>query len=200
MTWRLFVAIDLGDEARRALRAAQETCRRANLPVRWVDVAGAHLTLKFIGEVERERVPALATALRAVAARHRPLALHTDAPGAFPDLRRARVLWLGVAGALDALAALQRDVDGALAGLGIPREAKPFRPHLTLGRAREGASPPPADLAAAFAGVRRVAAPLPADELRLMRSELGPGGARYTTLLAVPLGAARAGGAGNGAG
>jgi 2'-5' RNA ligase len=187
--WRLFVAIDLGDDARRALGEAQAVCRRANLPVRWVDPAGAHLTLKFLGETEREQVGPIGAALHAVAARHRPLLLHTGAPGVFPNPRRPRVLWLGLTGALDRLAALQRDVDDALATLGFPRETRPFSPHLTLGRVREGARPPDAaSLAATFAAVRDVAAPLPVESIRLMRSELGRDGARYTTLLEALLG------------
>jgi 2'-5' RNA ligase len=187
--WRLFVAIDLGEEARWALGEAQAVCRGANLPVRWVDPAGAHLTLKFLGETDQEQVAPLGTALRAVAEWHQPLLLRTDAPGVFPNLRRPRVLWLGLSGALDRLAALQRDVDDTLATLGFPREARPFSPHLTLGRVREGARPPDAaSLAAAFAAVPNVVAPLPVENIRLMRSELGRGGACYTTLLLAPLG------------
>jgi 2'-5' RNA ligase len=186
--WRLFVAIDLGDEARRALGEAQAVCRRADLPVRWVDVAGAHLTLKFLGETERAQGAPIGAALSAVAGRHRPLLLSTGTPGAFPNLRRPRVLWLGLTGALDRLAALQRDVDDALTGLGFPRETRPFSPHLTLGRVRDGARSLDAEsLATAFAGVRHVAAPLPVESIRLMRSDLGQGRARYTTLLEVPL-------------
>lgn len=198
--WRLFVAIDLGDEARRALSAAQAVCRRANLPVRWADLAGAHLTLKFLGETDVARVESIGAALRVVAGRHRPVLLRTGEPGAFPNLRRPRVLWLGLEGALEPLAALQRDVDETVARLGFPREEKPFRPHLTLGRVREGVSLPPADLAVAFAGVGRSAAPLPVECIRLMRSELGGGGGRYTTLLTVTLGGGEGGGVGNVAG
>jgi 2'-5' RNA ligase len=188
--WRLFVAIDLGDAARRALGEAQAVCQRANLPVRWVDLAGAHLTLKFLGETDRAQVAPIGAALRAVAGRHRPVLLHTGAPGAFPNPRRARVLWLGLTGALDQLTALQRDVDDTLAALGFPRETRPFSPHLTLGRVREGARPPDAaSLAATFAEIQDAATPLPVESIRLMRSELGRGGARYTTLLEAPLGA-----------
>lgn len=187
--WRLFVAIDLGEAARRALGEAQAACRRADLPVRWVDPAGAHLTLKFLGETDRAQVGPLGAALRAVAGRHRPVLLHTGAPGVFPNPRRPRVLWLGLTGALDRLAALQRDVDDALAALGFPRETRSFSPHLTLGRVREGARPADvAGVATTLAGVRAAAAPLPVERIRLMRSELARGGSRYTTLLEAPLG------------
>lgn len=199
--WRLFVAIDLGAAARDTLAAAQAACRRhaRELPVRWVEPRGAHLTVQFLGDVERERAGALVAALTAVAAAHRPFLLRTGPPGAFPNARRPRVLWLGLTGPLDRLNALQQGVELALRDLDFPPEPRPFRPHLTLGRVREGgqrrpdATPAaPAGLAAAFAEIGRLApAPLPVAELRLMRSELGPGGPRYTMLGVARLGAGR---------
>lgn len=188
--WRLFVAIDLGEEARAALVAAQAACRKLALPVRWVDPAGAHLTLKFLGDTDADRVDALAAALRTVVAAQEPFALRTGGLGAFPNARRPRVLWLGLAGDLERLARLHRALEAALAGLGFPPEERPFRPHLTLGRFREGARPDRVDdLAAVIAASSRwPAASLLVDAVRLMRSELGPGGARYTSLAVAPLG------------
>ena len=191
--WRLFIAIDLGPAARDALIAAQAACRRLDLPVRWVDPAGAHLTLKFLGETERALVPALGDVLQAVAAEHQPFTLHTAAPGFFPNPRRPRVLWLGLAGALDRILRLHAAVDTGLAPLGFPRETRPFSPHLTLGRVRDDragalvvAMP---HLAAAFADIAdRPSAPLPVAAIHLIRSELRPSGPRYTTLLTAPLG------------
>lgn len=185
--WRLFVAIDLGDAARRALTATQAALRRHALPVRWIDPAGAHLTLKFLGDTPAAQVAPLASALRAVAARHRPALLHLGAPGAFPSTRRPRVLWLGLTGDLARLAALHAGVEAALVACGFPREDRPFRPHLTLGRVREGAEVVGLDVA--FAALPAgTAAPLPVAAMKLMRSELGRGGARYTTLAEVRLG------------
>ena len=193
--WRLFVAIDLSDEARDALATAQRVCRRhgPGLPVRWVDPQGAHLTVKFLGEVARERVAAIEGALRRIASMHQPFHLRTGPPGAFPNERRPRVLWLGLTGPLDRLGGLRDGVELALHELGFPREDRPFHPHLTLGRVREAVearSGRPAGLAAAFAELHGGAsAPFPVDALRLMRSELGPGRPRYTTLAVARLGA-----------
>lgn len=191
-TWRLFVAIDLSDAARRELATLQERLRRQALPVRWTEPAGAHLTLKFLGATDRDRVPAIAEALGMVAARSSPFTIYTSAPGAFPNVRRPRVLWLGLAGPLERLAAVQEAVDMALESLALPRETRPFRPHLTLGRVREGATiGDPGALAAAFAALgKRPAAPLPVTALRLMRSELQRAGARYTPLAILPFGRA----------
>jgi 2'-5' RNA ligase len=194
-TWRLFIAIDLGLAAREALRAAQDECRRLDLPVRWVEPAGAHLTLKFLGDTDRALVAPLGEALRAVAADHRPFALRTAAPGVFPTLRRPRVLWLGLDGDRDRLDRLHRALDAALVPLGFAPETRPFSPHLTLGRvrddrAREMAAAAPR-LDAAFARLAaRPGAPLPVEAIHLIRSELRPGGARYTTLVSAPLGTA----------
>lgn len=187
--WRLFVAIDLSEEARGALAEAQSACRRCDLPVRWVDPQGAHLTVKFLGAVEPERVEALAGSLATIAAAHRPFLLWTGPAGVFPSPRRPRVLWLGVNGPTDCLDDLQQDVEFALHGLGFPLEGRPFRPHLTLGRVRDGAAPDAAGLARALEETRHLApAPLPVRDLLLMRSELGRGGPRYTTLAVARLG------------
>lgn len=187
-SWHLFVAIEPGAEARGLLRVAQEVFGRERLPLRLTAPAGAHLTLKFLGATDPERVVALGAALRAVAARQRPFLLQTGQPGVFPAVARARVLWLGVADPHGALGALQRAVDAALAECGVPRETRPFQPHLTLGRVREGAAPiPAARLAALLAAVPQRAVPLPVTALQLLRSIPGPGGVRYTALLDAPL-------------
>ena len=190
--WRLFVAIDLGPAARAALAAAQDECRRHGLPARWVDPAEAHLTLKFLGDTDRSLVPALADALRAVAAGLTAFALRTAAPGAFPNPRRPRVLWIGLDGPLDRLHRLQAAVETALVPFGFPREPRPFSPHLTHGRVRDdraramaGAIP---HLDATFARLAtRPGALLPVAAIHLIRSELRPTGARYTTLATAPL-------------
>ncbi|MGN6673834.1 MAG: RNA 2',3'-cyclic phosphodiesterase [Thermomicrobiales bacterium] len=191
-SWRLFVAVDLGDAARRELATVQERLHRQPLPVRWVEPTGAHLTLKFLGATDPDRVPAITEALGTVAARSAPFTVYTSAPGAFPNARRPRVLWLGLAGPLERLAAVQEAVDAALESLAFPRETRPFRPHQTLGRVRDGAAiSDPGALAATFAALgQRPAAPLPVSALRLMRSELQRTGAQYTPLAILPFGGA----------
>lgn len=184
--WRLFVAVDVGDAAREAIRAAQAECRRQAYPLRPVAPAGAHLTLKFLGATDPTRVPVLGAALQAVAAAHAPFTLHTAAPGVFPSAARPRVLWLGLAGPVARLQALQWAVEGALADHGVPRETRPFQPHLTIGRIAAAAPPLPRTVAL-LAALSAATAPLPVTAIHLLRSTLGPGGARYTTLLTAPL-------------
>jgi RNA 2',3'-cyclic 3'-phosphodiesterase len=190
--WRLFIAVDLSEEARGALAEAQVVCRRCRLPLRWIEPRGAHLTVKFLGDIARERVPALAGALAGVAGLHEPFQLWTGAAGAFPNARRPRVLWLGITGATECLDDLQQDLESALEGLGFPPDGRPFRPHLTLGRVRDGAPPGLPGLGEALAEMQRATpAPLPVEALLLMRSDLSGGGPRYTTLAVARLGDAR---------
>jgi 2'-5' RNA ligase len=186
--WRLFVAIDLGSAARQELRRAQDAARGAG-PLGALGRSGRGAPDSQISRRDRSRAgrPAWRGAPRGRgAARAIPLA-HREL-GAFPNGRRPRVIWLGLTGALDQLSALQRELDSALVALGIPAEVRPFRPHLTLGRVRDGAPPPaPETFAAAAAAVDATDAPVPVASVRLVRSELGLGGARYTTLCDAPL-------------
>ena len=144
-TLRTFVAIELPAEVRAAIAAAQAELRgalgdRAG-SVRWVNPAGAHLTLKFLGDTPESAVPGVEAALRAALAGTAAFDLRTGALGCFPSGRAPRVLWLGLDGDLAPLTAARDAVEAAIAPLGWPTEARPFSPHLTLGRLRPEASP-----------------------------------------------------------
>ena len=196
---RLFIAVGLSPDARAAFTAAQDELRRLDLPVRWVAPHGAHLTLKFLGDTDPALVTPLGDTLRAVATEQQPFALRLAAPDAFPNWRRPRVLWLGLTGALDRLQGLHAALEAALTPLGIPREHRPFAPHLTLGRVRDDRARALANAAprideALTRLVARRGTPLPVATLHLIRSNLHPAGARYTTLRTAPLGAATPGG------
>ena len=182
---RLFVAVTLPPEARDALARVIATLRDAGLRgVRTVAPEGVHVTLKFLGNVEAGRVPALAEALDAAAGGVAPFELAVEGAGAFPDARAPRVLWAGVAGDTDALAALARRVDEACAGLGFPRERRAFSPHLTIARLRASATAEDRRRAAeALAAIRLDdVTPFAVDAVRLIKSTLTPSGAVYETL------------------
>ena len=193
--FRTFVALELPEEVRQAIgavigRLRQELGER-DAQVRWVDPRGTHLTLKFLGPTAEEGVPGVEAAMRAALAERAtgPLRLSTSHVGFFPGPRVPRVVWLGLEGEIERLGAIRDALEETIAPLGWPTEARPFAPHLTLGRMRPDASP------AERAGVGRVLgqvwAPDPVafevDQVSLMLSELGPGGARYTRLSAASL-------------
>jgi 2'-5' RNA ligase len=182
---RLFVAITLPDDVRRDILRAAEPVRRLGLPVKWVEVDGIHLTLKFLGEVVTGRLSELVAGVERAARRARAFTLPIGGFGAFPTAARARVVWVGCE-AVPALELLQHDVEREFATLGFPLEGRPFRPHLTLGRAKRDARNGVPGLAEPLARlvyqgevvVRSVA---------LIESELSAAGARYTVRHAAAL-------------
>jgi 2'-5' RNA ligase len=175
---RVFVALNFPRSVRQELWDATAPLRALELPVRWVREEGLHLTLKFLGEVAAEREAELVAALGRAAAGARPLSLVVRGLGVFPDVRRPRVVWLGVEGE-PALELLQHRVEQEFGPLGFPPEGRPFRPHLTLGRAARGARPRElAGLEAALGRVRVEAAAL-VETLDLMESTLKRDGAVY---------------------
>jgi len=186
---RLFIAVDLSTEARTVLRDTQAQLQQQRLPVRWVEPGGAHVTLKYLGMVTSNQIESITTHIHLIAARHQPFTLHTGALGAFPDLRRTRVVWLAVNGDLHALYQLRDDVENTIAPLGFPTEDRPFSPHLTLGRTHKNVQPQ--DRATVGRSISAQTAPhvvaWAIDEIVLFRSDAGPAGARYTPLVRATL-------------
>lgn len=177
---RVFYAVELPREVREAATAHAARLRRDFPDARasWARPEGVHITLKFIGEVEAPRVEALSSAARSTVEEFEPFPLTIEEPGTFPPRGAARVLWLGVKDASGGLARLQRRLEQECEAAGFPSEERAFKPHLTLARLR---APAPA-----LSEAHRRTAFGPFDfevvELVVMRSELGPGGSRYTPL------------------
>ncbi len=178
---RLFVALNLPSRVREAVWAAAAPLRELRLPVNWVRSDGLHLTLKFLGEAPAEQEPELQGALVQAAgteAGGRSIPLAIGGFGVFPDQRRPRVVWVGVAPE-PALELLQHRVEQTFAPLGFPTEGRPFRPHLTLGRAaRDARAAAFQGLAEALAGVEFAETVL-VESVDLMASTLQRGGAVY---------------------
>lgn len=188
-TYRLFVAAALPVEVKALLADLQARLRRDGPPVKWVAPASLHLTLKFLGETAAELAPSIGAAMRAALAAHQPVELHLAGVGAFPNARRPSVIWAGVGGGEAALVRLHADLDAALAELAIPRETKPFRAHLTLGRVRREA---PAEQQARLGRALGALPPIEPvtwvlDRVGLFRSELRGEGPVYTDLDTVTL-------------
>ncbi|HSM37358.1 MAG TPA: RNA 2',3'-cyclic phosphodiesterase [Longimicrobiales bacterium] len=184
---RLFAAITIPARERKRLYKASAPLREEGLPVRWVDVDALHLTLKFLGEVPKDRVARVKSSLAAVAAKSRPFEVKLGGFGAFPSLRKPRVIWAG-AYASPELRCLKHDLEWEFAALGYAREARAFHPHLTLGRARPEAA------AGDFRDLEDLVEPLKyqgtltVSSVVLLRSTLSPQGASYDTIDTVRLG------------
>lgn len=188
---RLFIAADLPERVKDALaKAIGELRASLRGPYRWVSPEGIHLTLKFLGNVPADRVPSLGEALVGAVHGHAPFSLRLDGTGTFPPQRSPSVVWAGLGGDVDALTGLQRSIEASVEPLGFPPEQRAFSPHLTLARVRERLSRTEVDgLADRLSRLRFADEEAFAVEgVSLVRSELSPGGARYTVLARVPLG------------
>lgn len=187
---RLFVAIEPCAETR-AILAEDVSAARRVLPKgwRWVRPESIHLTLRFLGETDASRVDALASSLAKTAASSSPFEIALSADwGAFPNARRARVLWRALSGELEALAGVAASVELWARGAGYQAEERAFRAHVTLARADRRARPAPLDLGRLPA---RAGHAFKVDALVLYKSELGEGGARYEALSRAALGTKR---------
>jgi 2'-5' RNA ligase len=154
--------------------------------VAWVAPGKLHLTLKFLGNVDQARVEEIVAALRGAAAGVAAFEAAVRGLGAFPTPTRPRVIWAGVSEGADTMVELAGRVDTALAILGFPREARPFSPHVTLGRVRVPRRDPA--LAEALAGGEgREFGRVRVGRVALMQSRLSPKGSEYTELAGVPL-------------
>lgn len=129
----MFIAIGLPENLRNELEKAQKQLKPFARDAKWVNVSGIHLTLKFLGYVDPEQIPNITDALSLKA--HDSVAIQARGCGFFPNARRPNVLWVGVSA--PELAALQADVEEAMAKLGFEKENRAFSPHLTLARFKD---------------------------------------------------------------
>ena len=183
---RLFIAVNIPPAVRDVIHADADPLRAATSAVRWVSPSNLHVTLKFLGDQDESLVVPLRDAIQSVASRHATVAVETTDIGAFPNFRRPRVVWVAMTGER-ALQSLAGDLDRALTPLGIPAETRSFQAHLTLGRVKSELRPAEAAGLAAAAKACRGARGFVVQTVDLMRSELGPGGSRYSVVAAVPL-------------
>ena len=184
---RSFVAVPVEDAVVRRRLAGARSLLPELRGVRWVAERQLHFTLKFLGDLEEERLEDAREATAAAArAGPGPFRLALEGLGAFPPKGSARVVWAGCGAGEASIASLAATVEEAFLSAGFPREERPFSPHLTLARVKDPGSG------------RRLAQALPSvpaepfgtvvvDSLVLFRSDLSPAGPHYSELLRVAL-------------
>jgi RNA 2',3'-cyclic 3'-phosphodiesterase len=176
---RLFAGIPIPPDVTANVSRLLDTLR-PSAQIRWTPVYNLHITTRFIGEWPETRVPEIVESLQPLRERP-PVSVSISGLGWFPNPHSPRILFAAVhdSGALSSLAA---DTDAALEPLGIEREPKPFRPHLTLARIKDPGAP--------LAGLRQAIAQLddtefgafPVSGFSLYLSKPGPAGSIYTRL------------------
>lgn len=186
---RTFIAIEIPENIKKELIEAQNKLKGSGVEAGWTRPEGIHLTLKFLGEVDESRIPEIMAALTQAIQGHTAFRIKISGAGAFPNLRNARVAWIGVAGALMNLAALQKSVEASMASLNFEPEERAFTPHLTLARIKFIRSRDA--WLKAFEQIKDIQLPeFEVTGVSLMKSELRRTGAIYTEVGRVELGKA----------
>lgn len=187
---RSFIAIELPQNVKNGLAQLRSELERAEHPfVKWVNPESIHLTLKFLGNVPFKQVAEITKAIETASKGIPPFHLEISGLGEFPNLKQPRVLWVGIKGEIDKLVSWQQNIDLALASLGFAKEERPFVPHLTLARIRQGASPKERKsfgelvMSTSF----EISYPFDVEAVSLMRSQLTLAGAIYTRLFMTKL-------------
>ncbi len=168
------------------LQQVQSELKKADLPVKWVRPENIHLTVKFLGDVNPADLEKIGSAMQTAAALSAPFTLSARGLGAFPGVKKPRVLWCGLGGDVEALARMHSSLDEALAESGFEREARKFKAHLTLGRIK-GRVNAEAMIDLISRHGHMASGPFACDRLCLYQSQLKPGGPVYSRLAEVPL-------------
>ena len=182
-TVRAFVAADLLPEVRDDLARVVSGLAGARVKgLRTVRPEGVHLTLKFLGNVPRSDLPAVTSAISSVVRQRRPFTVEIGGFGAYPGERSPRVLWTGVNGP-EAMFSLRADIEESLASLGFAADSRPWSPHLTLARIRDGTNKRDRGLAwETLVGMEPVSRRTTVSSISLVASRLTPKGAVYSTM------------------
>lgn len=133
---RAFIAIELDKNIKEALSKIQLELKKTDADVKWVLPGSIHLTLKFLGEAEEEKIPKIIQAIKKIACALNPFRIEIKNIGAFPNTKSPRVIWVGIEQGKENLSQLAGLVEDALEGLKFPAEERKFSAHITIGRAR----------------------------------------------------------------
>jgi len=184
---RLFLAIPISEPVLDALADAVARLRESRAPVRWVRPEGMHLTVKFLGDTDSSRIGPLVEAVSKVTRDIMPFPFTVAGAGAYPGLKRPRVLWVGVEERTGAARRLWNGVEEETEQVGFTREKRGFSPHVTIGRVKGNMNL--SRLTAALEGIKgELWGGQEARELVLYSSTLQPGGAVYDKVHVFDLG------------
>lgn len=183
---RAFIAVEFAPSIVHPISSAIDKLRARIDGIRWVSPINFHLTLKFLGDIPESQVDDLFTVL---APQIRPFprcTINAKGLGVFPDVKRPRILWVGLTG--DELVDMARRIDAGLAPLGFAPEKRGFTPHLTIGRWRQNERAPK-DLASELEKWRATDfGRCQVNEVILFQSILRPAGAEHHKLKTIALG------------
>lgn len=178
---RVFIAVELSESIRKTVVQIQGKLGRTEDKIKWVDPSLIHLTLKFLGEIKKEKLGAVIKVTQKIAQKFSPFSMGAKGVGAFPSLSSPRVIWLGVDRGSTNLQRLASELENHLAKDGFSKEKKKWTPHLTLGRVKSLVEPQ--KLSGLILGEKEVVAgEMQVKEISVIESRLTPSGPIYTAL------------------
>jgi len=178
---RLFIASPLTHEVEEFLAEIIFDLKQKRGRVKWVDANNIHLTLKFLGETDENKVDSIISAIKRISVKHKKIDSLVDKIGVFPNLNRPRVIWAGLAESVELLKLLARDIENNMADIGFEKEKRPFKSHLTLGRVKEDSGL--YELKEAIKSYIIEPQPITFDKIVLFKSTLTRSGPIYDRLL-----------------
>jgi 2'-5' RNA ligase len=180
---RLFFGIEPTPDARTAisdvLSQASDALGSASTALRWIARENLHLTLQFLGEVERDRLEAVVTSLGPRLAL-RPFVVSLDRFGAFPPSGPPRTIWLGLGSGANEVGEIHAEIGRRLAALKFEPETRPYSPHLTVARVRDEQRGRAAAVRSTLAAIQVPVTQWPVAHATLFESDLSGPGPRYT--------------------
>ena len=185
MKIRTFICIELPDSIRTKLGEIQTEMKTLGSSVRWTRSDGIHLTLKFLGDVEKQNIEQIVEQTIEASRIHSPAKIEVKESGAFPDFKKPRVFWIGVHDPNGALARLQMAIDTKLDKIGFKKEQRRFSPHLTIGRVKSHDGLNATSRALEEMNIEPMT--FLAKQVVVMQSQLQPKGAVYTPLHIIKL-------------
>ena len=182
---RTFVAVEMPEEVREQFKGIQAQLQKADAHVKWVEPHNIHVTLKFLGGIAEDQLQGLYEGVTEAVQGFAPFEINLSQLGTFPNLRRPRVVWIGVDSGKEKLIELQKNVEESISQLGFPKENRKFSPHLTIGRVK---SPRGVEaLADAIKATSFESESFGVNEVVVMESTLTPEGPIYTPLRRIGL-------------
>jgi len=181
---RCFISIELPDDIKQGISGFISKLKEIDKDIKWVKGENLHLTLKFLGEIEEQILPEIKDRLLNISKRHSPFDLRLKGIGAFPSIKRPRVIWIGIEDSAS-LINLQSEVEASMSELGFQKENR-FEPHLTIGRLR-GSGPSDALIKGLSFEMPKEFGLFRVESIYIMKSELSPKGPDYYKIVEIPL-------------
>jgi 2'-5' RNA ligase len=133
---RSFIAVKISSDQREKISKLIGELKKSETDVKWVKPENLHVTLKFLGDVDEKALPEIFDSLEKSLTNDTSFQFNLKAIGTFPNIRRPRVIWVGIDNGADSLKALAKKIDETMLGFGFAREKRGFSPHLTIGRVK----------------------------------------------------------------